>query len=368
MREKTPHGRAAPADVSRRAPLLKLDPLTRNRIDKFKSIKRGIWSFRIMVVMILISLLAELFINSRALVVVHQGRLYLPTYAKVFPGTEFGLDYAFETNYRDLARRFKESGGGWILMPPVPYNPYEQDFRDGTYPPYPPSREDRHYLGTDRIGRDIVARLVYGFRIAILFALLYVLASFTLGTVIGCLMGYWGGAFDIVLQRVIEIWEEIPFLYVVMIVSAIFQPGFLLFVTIYVVFGWSARTWSVRAMTYRERERDYILAARSMGAGSMRIVTVHIVPNVLVVVVTMLPFAVEAAISSLTALDYLGFGLRPPTPSWGDLISQGIATLKEAPWILSSVAATMTLVLVMIAFIGEGLRDAFDPKKFTVYK
>jgi microcin C transport system permease protein len=354
--------------MKKRSPLLRLDPLTRSRIDRFTSIKRGYVSFRIMAVLILFSLLAELFINSRALVVIYHGKLFLPTYARVFPGTQFGLGYAYEANYRELAKTLRASGEGWVLLPPIPYNPYEQDFKEGVFPPYPPSFGERHFLGTDRIGRDIVARLVYGFRIAILFAILYVFAAFTVGTVIGCLMGYWGGLFDIIFQRIIEIWEEIPFLYVVMIVSAIFQPGFFLFIAIYVIFGWSARTWSVRAMTYRERERDYILAARSMGASTWRIVTVHVIPNVLVVVVTMLPFAVESAISSLTALDYLGFGLRPPTPSWGDLISQGIATLKEAPWILSSVAATMALVLVMIAFIGEGLRDAFDPKKYTVYK
>jgi microcin C transport system permease protein len=354
--------------VKTKRPLLRLDPLTRSRVDRFKSIRRGWWSFRIVLVLFVVSLLAELFINSRALIVVYQGKLYLPTYARVFSGKVFGLPYAYETNYRELARTLRANGQGLVLMPPVPYNPYEQDFKDGAYPPYSPSFEERHFLGTDRIGRDIVARLVYGFRIAMLFSILYVLASFSLGTIVGCLMGYWGGLFDIVFQRIIEIWEQIPFLYVVMIVAAIFQPEFLLFLTIYVIFGWSARTWSVRAMAYRERERDYVLAARSMGASTWRIATVHIIPNVLVVIVTMLPFAVEGAISSLTALDYLGFGLRPPTPSWGDLISQGIATFKEAPWILSSVAATMTIVLVMIAFIGEGLRDAFDPRKYTVYK
>ncbi len=352
----------------KKAPLLRLDPVTRTRVDRFKSIKRGYWSFRIMLVLFVVSLLAELFINSRALVVFYQGRLYFPTYARVFAGRVFGLSYDYETNYRELARTLRANGKGWALMPPVPYNPFEQDFKDGSYPPYAPSFAERHFLGTDRIGRDIVARLVYGFRIAMVFAALYVLASFTLGTIVGCLMGYWGGWFDIIFQRIIEIWEQIPFLYVVMIVAAIFQPEFLLFLAIYVIFGWSARTWSVRAMTYRERERDYVLAARAMGASTWRIATVHIIPNVLVVIVTMLPFAVESAISSLTALDYLGFGLRPPTPSWGDLISQGIATFTAAPWILSSVAVTMTLVLVMIAFIGEGLRDAFDPKKYTVYK
>jgi microcin C transport system permease protein len=181
-------------------------------------------------------------------------------------------------------------------------------------------------------------------------------------------MGYLGGGFDLVVQRLIEIWEQVPFLYVVMLVVSIFQPEFFLFLGIFIVFGWTSRTWAVRAMTYRERERDYVLAARTMGANTWRIISVHILPNVLVIVLTSLPFAVEGAISALTALDYLGFGLRPPTPSWGELIGQGISAYQSAPWIISSVGAAMTIVLVLIAFVGEGLRDAFDPKRYTVYQ
>ncbi len=159
-----------------------------------------------------------------------------------------------------------------------------------------------------------------------------------------------------------------PFLYVVMIVVSIFRPEFLLFLGIFILFCWTSRTWAVRAMTYRERERDYILAARTMGASTWRIVTVHILPNVLVVVLTSLPFAVEGGISALTALDYLGFGLRPPTPSWGELIGQGISVYQTAPWIITSVTVAMAVVLVLIAFVGEGLREAFDPKRYTMYK
>jgi microcin C transport system permease protein len=169
-------------------------------------------------------------------------------------------------------------------------------------------------------------------------------------------------------QRLIEIWEQIPFLYVVMLVVSIFQPEFFIFLTIFIIFGWTSRTWGVRAMTYRERERDYVLAARTMGASTWRIISVHILPNVLVVVLTSLPFAVEGGISSLTALDYLGFGLRPPTPSWGELIGQGISTYQSAPWIIASVVLALTFVLVLVAFVGEGLRDAFDPRRYTVYQ
>lgn len=351
-----------------KAPLLKLDPLTRLRLDRFKQIKRGYWSFKLVLVLIVLSLFAELLMNSRALIVSYEGKLYFPTYSGVHVGTEFGLPYGYETNYRELKRVLKENHNGWVLLPPVPYNPYEQDLKDGVYPPTKPSIADQHYLGTDTIGRDVFARLFYGFRIAILFSLAYVAITFFIGTTIGCLMGYWGGAFDIIFQRIIEIWEQLPFLYVVMIVVSIFRPDFGIFLLIYVFFGWSARTWSTRAMTYRERERDYILAARSMGASTWRIISVHIIPNVLVVVVTMLPFAISGGISSLTAMDYLGLGLRPPTPSWGELIQQGVSHFQDAPWILTSVVVAMVIVLVSIAFIGEALRDAFDPKKYTVYK
>lgn len=349
-------------------PTIRIHPLTKLRVRRFVSIKRGYISFLILMGLIVFSLFGELFINSRALIVSYQGKLHFPTYRGVYLGTDFDLDYQYEVNYRELKQHLKETGEGWVLLPIVPYDAYEQDFREDEYPPYAPSLKDRHLLGTDRIGRDLVARLVYGFRIAILFSLGFVFVTFFIGTVIGSLMGYRGGLFDTFFQRIIEIWERIPFLYVVMILASIYKPNFFMFLFIFIFFGWSARTWTVRAMTYRERERDYIVAARAMGASTWRIITVHIIPNVLVVIVTMLPFSVAAGISSLTALDYLGFGLRPPTPSWGELISQGIASYQNAPWILTSVIAAMVLVLVMIAFIGEGLREAFDPKKYTVYK
>ena len=224
-----------------------------------------------LVVLVGLSLAAELLVNSRAIVVWYKGSLSLPTYGRVRFGDEFGLGYHYEANYRELARQLAQGHDGWVLLPPVPYDPYEQGFRTGSYPPYPPSVSDRHYLGTDRIGRDILARLFYGFRIAIFFSLAFVLLTFIAGTLLGILMGYLGGRFDLVVQRLIEIWEQVPFLYVVMIVVSVFQPQFILFLGIFVLFGWTSRTWAVRAMTYRERERDYVQAARTMGASRWRI-------------------------------------------------------------------------------------------------
>lgn len=345
-----------------------MSPVTRKRLERFRQNPRGWWSFWVLVSLIGLSLGAELLVNSRALIVVDRGRVVFPTYDAVHTGREFDLDYDYEVDYRVLAKQLQAEGRGWALLPPVPYNPYEQGFKEGSYPPFAPDGVLQHYLGTDSIGRDVVARLVYGFRTAMVFSLLFTAITFFIGTVVGCLMGYWGGWFDLILQRIIEVFDQVPLLYIVMIVGALLKPDFFLFLAIFVFFGWSAKTWAVRSMTYRERERDYVLAAKAMGASPWRIVTVHILPNVLVVLVTSLPFALSGGIAALTSLDYLGFGLPPPTPSWGALLSEGMNTMTDAPWILASVVTAMVLVLVMIAFVGEALRDAFDPKKFTVYK
>lgn len=346
-----------------------LHPVTRIRLKRFVEIKRSYFSLLIILALMLLSFGAELICNNRALIVSYNGRLYFPTYTRIKLGSQFGYDYRYEVNYRQLKKDLKKNGKGWVIMPLVSYNQFEQDLRDdGTFPPYAPSLKEGHPLGTDRIGRDVFARILYGFRIAILFSLSFVFLTTVAGTLVGALMGYWGGLFDTISQRFIEIWERIPFLYMVMISVSIYQPNILIFLAIFCIFGWTGKTWTIRAMSYRERERDYILAAKTMGASTWRIITVHILPNVIVVIVTMLPFAVSGGISALTALDYLGFGLRPPTPSWGELIKVGISTFDDAPWILISVTTAMTIVLVMIAFVGEGLREAFDPKKYTVYK
>ena len=347
---------------------MKLNPVTLKKLKRFKSIKRGYYSFIIFTTLVLLSLLAELLVNSRALIVSYQGQLHFPTYGDVLPGQQFGLDYEYETNYRQLKAKFAAEGqGDWVLLPPVPWNPYEQDFKEDAYPPYAPSAAERHFLGTDTSGRDVLARLVYGFRIAIGFAFIALAASYAIGVTIGCLMGFLGGRFDLILQRFIEIWSQVPFLYVIMILVSLAKPNFGLFVGINVLFGWMGITWYMRTLTYKERARDYVMAARAQGATTQRIIFNHILPNTLMMIVTLAPFAVVGNISTLTALDYLGFGLAPPTPSWGELLSQGINNL-DAIWIVSSVVAAVSLVLIMVSFIGEAIREAFDPRKFTRYQ
>lgn len=348
--------------------MIQLNPLTIKQFKRFRSIKRGYYSFILLAVVILLSLGAELLINNRALMVHYEGRYFFPTYARMNPGKVFGLDYAYETNYRELKQTFKEEdNGNWVLLPLVPYNAFENDLKEDLYPPFPPSWDQRHFLGTDTIGRDLVARLVYGFRIAIIFSLLLLAANYLIGVSIGSAMGYWGGLFDLIFQRIIEIWSNVPFLYVIIIVSSIVVPNFMTLILIMAFFGWIGITWTIRTVTYKERAREYVLAAQTLGAGSLRIIFRHIIPNTIAIIVTFVPFSVSGGIVALTSLDYLGFGLPPPTPSWGELLSQGWANL-DAWWIVSSVIIAMTLTLIAVTFIGEAVREAFDPKMHTTYE
>ncbi len=318
--------------------------------------------------MILFALFAELLVNNRALVVRYQGKFHFPSYGQIIPGKSFGLNYEYETNYRQLTRRFQAEGrGNWVIMPVVPFNAYENDLRQDRFPPFAPSIEDRHYLGTDAIGRDVVARLVYGFRIAIFFSLTLLIANYTIGVSIGSAMGFWGGKFDLFFQRIIEIWSNVPFLYVIIIISSIMVPNFFMLILIMALFGWIGITWTMRTVTYKERAREYVLAARALGASHPRIIFKHIIPNTIAIIVTFAPFSVSAGIVALTSLDYLGFGLPPPTPSWGELLQQGWTNL-EAWWISGSVIAAMTVTLITVTFIGEAVREAFDPKLHTTYE
>ncbi|MFH2202779.1 MAG: ABC transporter permease subunit [Elusimicrobiota bacterium] len=347
---------------------LRLDPLTRKKVDRFKSIKRGYYSGVILVAAILLSLIAELFVNNRALLVRYEGKYYLPTYGSMLPGRTFGLDYDYETKYRDLQKHFREDGrGNFVLMPPAPYSAYENDLREGIYPPTPPDFASRHYLGTDTSGRDVLARLVYGFRTAIFFSLLLLTCNYTIGISIGCAMGYFGGKFDLFFQRIIEIWSNVPFLYIIIIVSSIMVPNFLTLMLIMLFFGWMQMTWYMRTITYKQKSRDYVLAARALGATDAYIIFRHIIPNTVSIIVTFMPFAISYGVVVLTSLDYLGFGLPAPTPSWGELLKQGTANL-DSMWIAMSVVCSMIVLLTMVTFVGEAVREASDPKKHTIYE
>ncbi len=351
--------------------LKKLNPITKRRWARFRSIKRGYISALILSALILISLCAELLVNNRALIVHYHGHWYFPTYGAILSGKTFGLDYDYETDYKTLKTIFsdkqaaKNHSDDWVLLPLIPYNALETDLVGNDFPPLAPSRQ--HWLGTDATGRDVVARLLYGFRIAIAFSAALLLFEYAIGITLGCLMGYWGGAFDLIFQRAIEIWSNIPTLYVIMIVASIIPPGFWTLLLIMIAFSWTNMTWYMRTASYRENTRDYVLAARAIGASGSRIIFKHILPNSISTVVTFVPFSVAAGVTALTALDYLGFGLPAPTPSWGELLKQGTDNL-ESPWIVTSVVVAMTLVLMLVTFIGEAIREAFDPKAFFTYE
>lgn len=344
------------------------DPLTRRKFQRFRQIKRGYASFLILCGLVVLALAAELLVNSRALIVRYEGKLFFPTYGAIHTGREFGLDYDYEVNYRELRKHFDAQGrGNWILMPPVPFSPIENAYPGETFRPRPPDWSRGNYLGTDQINRDILARLLYGFRNALLFAGCFIALTYLIGITLGCLMGYFGGWFDLLVQRLIEIWSNIPFLFVVIIVASIITPNLWILLAIVVLFSWTSMTHYMRSVTYREKARDYVHAAQVLGAGTGRVIFRHILPNILSTIVTFIPFTVSGAISALTSLDFLGFGLPPPTPSWGELLRQGTSNLN-APWIVASAFFALTLVLTLVTFVGEAIREAFDPKKFTTYQ
>ncbi len=345
-----------------------LTPQAKKRWIKFKALKRGYYSFILITVLIFLSLFAELIASNRPVVIHYNGELHFPTYGDILPGTSFGYDYQWEVNYKDLQKQFNlEDKGNWLIMPVIPFNPLESDFIEGEYPPYAPSIESKHYLGTDMAGRDITSRLIYGFRIAILFSLFLLAVTYIIGVFIGALMGYLGGTFDLVFQRLIEVLSNIPILYVIMIVASIVTPDFWTLVLLLAAFSWMGLTWYMRTETYRENSREYVMAARAIGASHSRIIFKHILPNSVSILVTFFPFSVVSGITSLTSLDYLGFGLPAPTPSWGELLQQGTANL-EYQWIAISAVAALSFVLTLVTFIGEAIREAFDPKKYSYYE
>ena len=355
--------------------MFRFNPQTLKKLRRFREIKRGYYSFLFLVAVLVIVSFGELLVNSRALVVSYEGSLYFPTYSDFHPGTDFGLGYQYETNYRDLKEKFETEGSdNWVLMPLVPYNAFENHSPNGVFKPSAPSIEERHFLGTDTTSRDILARLFYGTRIALLFSLAFMVAVYVIGIAIGCAMGYFGGMFDLTFQRFIEIWSNIPFLYMIIIVFSVIPATFsipariVMLLTVLVLFSWTSMTYYMRTETYKEKSRDYVAAARVLGASNTRIIFRHILPNVLSTLVTFMPFVVISAITSITALDFLGFGLPPPTPSLGELLKQGTATLRTAPWIVTSAFGTLVILLTVVTFIGEAVRESFDPKKFTIYR
>ena len=301
-------------------------------------------------------------INNRALIVKYDGEIYFPIISGYVPGKTFGQDVPGEARYRNLKKQFENEDGNWVLMPVYPYSPFEDITYEGNKMYQPPSRE--HWLGTDNTGRDVFARLCYAFNISISFALVLTIINYIFGILIGGAMGYFGGRFDLFFQRLIEIWSSLPMLFVIIIISSIIKPSFFLLIGIYTLVNWISMTYLMRAEFYREKARAYVAAALSMGQTDFKVMFKHILPNSLVPIITYFPFSVVAGISALVGLDYLGFGLPPPTPSWGQMLDIGLQNITKW-WMVFSPVAAQFFTLLSIVFIGEGVREAFDPKVYS---
>ncbi len=335
-------------------------PLWRRRWHRFKRNRRGYWSLVIFLVLFLISLFAELLCNDKPYVVFYQGDYYFPL-VRAYPETTFGGDFETETDYRDPYILQKiTTNGNWALFPPNPYS-YDTINQNLDQPvPAPPSRDN--FLGTDDRGRDVLARLVYGFRISVLFGLALTAIGTLTGIVAGAIQGYFGGKVDLLCQRFIEIWSAMPELYLLIIFSSIFKPSILLLLILLSLFGWMGLADYVRAEFLKGRNMEYVKAAHALGVGNVTIMYRHLLPNGMTPVITFLPFRLSGAILALTSLDFLGLGVPPSTPSLGELLAQGKANI-EAWWLSISTFVVLVGTLVLLIFIGEALREAFDPRK-----
>ena len=337
--------------------------ILQKRWRKFKTLKRGYYSLVILIFLYVISFFLPLLINNRSLIVHYEDKLYFPVLSGYIPGKTFGQDVPGEARYRDLKQVFKsEDNGNWVLMPPYPYSPYEDITFEGNKMYEPPS--SRHWLGSDNTGRDVFARLCYAFNISISFALILTVITYILGILIGGSMGYFGGKFDLFFQRLIEIWSSLPMLFVIIIFVSILRPTFFLLIGIYTMVNWIGMTYYMRAEFYREKAKDYVAAALSMGQSDLKVMFLHIFPNSLVPVITYFPFSIVAGISALVGLDYLGFGLAPPTPSWGQMLDVGLQNVTKW-WMVFAPVSAQFLTLLSVVFIGEGVREAFDPKVYS---
>jgi microcin C transport system permease protein len=327
---------------------------------RFKHSRMGYLSLWIFMVLFGLSMCAELIANDKPLIVRYQGKFYFPI-VKTQPERVFGGDFATPTDFLDPDIRHNiTSNGNWAIYPPIPYSYETLNYFSKVPNPAPPSFDN--WLGTDDRGRDVLSRLIYGFRLSILFGLALTIVGVSVGIITGSLMGFFGGKFDLISQRLIEIWSAMPELYLLIIFASIFNPSIWLLIVLLAAFGWMGLSDYVRAEFFRNRALEYVRAARALGLTNLQIMRRHILPNSLTPVITFLPFRMSAAILSLTSLDFLGLGVPPGTPSLGELLSQGKSNL-DAWWISLSTFVVLVATLLLLTFMGEALRDAFDSRK-----
>ena len=364
-----------------------LSPLNRRRWANYKANRRAYWSLWVFAVLFGLSLGAELIANDKPLLVSYRGEMHVPVF-RFYPETAFGGDFRTEAAYREAeVRCLIVSGGledcfdapedviaeveaagafagapvarGWLLWPPIPYAYNTVNDIDGAAPSAP---DARHWLGTDDTARDVLARVIYGFRLSVAFALIVTLLTSVIGIAAGAVQGFFGGWTDLIFQRVIEIWGSTPSLYIIIIVAAIIPMNFWLLVGLMTLFGWTALVGVVRAEFLRARNFEYVRAARALGVGNATIMWRHVLPNAMVATVTFLPFIVTGTIGGLASLDFLGFGLPSSAPSLGELTLQAKQNL-QAPWLAFTAFLTFAIMLSLLVFVFEGVRDAFDPRK-----
>ena len=376
---QAPLGEAVPMTRGRFSP----SPLNRRRWQNFKSNRRGYWSFWIFLILFFVSLFAELIANDRPFLVKFDGHLYWPAFIS-YSETTFGGDFETAADYRDpYLQKLIADKNGTIVWPLIRYSYDTHNLDLPTPAPSKPtwmlteaqckevvqkkglkSCRDLEYnwLGTDDQGRDVVARLIYGFRISVLFGLALTIISSIIGVAAGGVQGYFGGWIDLGFQRFIEVWTAIPSLYLLLIISSVLPPGFFILLGILLLFSWVSLVGLVRAEFLRGRNFEYIMAARALGVSNAVIMFRHLLPNAMVATMTFLPFIVSSSVMTLTALDFLGFGLPPGSPSLGELLSQAKANV-QAPWLGFTGFFAVAIMLSLLIFIGEAARDAFDPRK-----
>jgi microcin C transport system permease protein len=361
--------------------LLRLSPINARRMENFKSNRRGFWSLWIFLILFIVCLFAEFIANDRPIIVSYKGEILVPVFID-YPEEKFG-GFLAETDYRDPVIRDEINANGFAIWPIIRFASNTINLDLPSPAPAPPTwlQKDSvcakiakrtggsrcadlewNWLGTDDGGRDVLARIIYGFRISVLFGLILAAISSVIGIFAGAIQGYFGGMIDLYFQRFIEIWSAIPSLYLLMILSNFFQPSFFTLLGILLLFSWVALVHVVRAEFLRARNFDYVRAARALGLSNARIMWRHVLPNAMVATLTFLPFILNGSITTLTSLDFLGFGLPPGSPSLGELLLQGKANIA-APWLGLTGFMVIAIMLSLLIFIGEAVRDAFDPRK-----
>lgn len=339
---------------------MNISPLNRRRLSNFKANRRGYYSMWIFLALFVTSLLAEFIANDKPIVVYLNGELFFPVYEFVTEA-ELGGELPIEADYADpYVQNLIDEGNGWTINPPIPYSYDSIDlYIDSSAPAHPSSQ---HWLGTDDSAKDTLGRLIYGFRLSVLFGITLTLISSCIGIAIGALQGYFGGLVDLIGQRLVEIWASLPTLLILIILASIFQPTVYLLLFILVLFSWMALVSVVRAEFLRARNFDYVRAARSLGVSNLTIMRRHVLPNAMVATLTFVPFILSGAVTTLTALDFLGFGLPAGSPSLGELLAQGKNNV-HAPWLGLTGFFTLAILLTLLIFVGEAARDALDPRR-----